>query len=160
MERLTGRKNGVCVYVGPGCKYPDTGEIPAEMDPGSMRNVLHKLALYEDTGLESLEVAHIKDCLGLLTIQDMNRLREIMEAERDGRLLVPPCKMGDTVYVYADREIKAETVVQIFIDDRGGFLNTLGDLCGGVYKFSSFGKLVFPTREAAESALKGREVKP
>ena len=78
-------------------------------------------------------------------------------AEVTGRLMFNPYRVGDTVYVYADGEIKEETVKQIFVDDRGAFLSTLGHFCGSVNSFSNFGKTVFPTREAAEETLKRLE---
>ena len=46
--------------------------------------LLHRLAAYEDTGLTPEQVA------------------ELAEKVRDGRLLVLPCKVGDTVYAIAD----------------------------------------------------------
>ena len=33
------------------------------------------------------------------TKEDFNRLRELVEADRDGRCVVLPCKAGDTVWV-------------------------------------------------------------
>lgn len=55
MERMTAERNGVMVYVGPGCEY-DTGMIPAELQSGHVRQVLNRLAAYEKTGLEPEEV--------------------------------------------------------------------------------------------------------
>lgn len=62
MDRLTKCENGVATYIGPGCVWTDTGEIPAEMRVGSVRAVLQKLAAYEDTGLEPEEI--LKLCSG------------------------------------------------------------------------------------------------
>lgn len=42
---------------------------------------------------------------------DLDRLRELVEADRDGRCVVFPCKVGDTVYL--------NDVVEYEIDDAG-----------------------------------------
>ena len=39
----------------------------------------------------------IEDILG--DDYDLDRLRELVEADRDGRCVVLPCKIGDTVYL-------------------------------------------------------------
>ena len=62
-----------------------------------------RLAAYEDTGLTPEEVAAlVKDWSDLCTIVGecggIDRLRELAEADRAGRLVVLPCKVGDTVY--------------------------------------------------------------
>lgn len=56
MERLTKRINGVCVYVGPGCEYPSTGEISAELTTEKVRAVMRRLTAYEDAGLEPEDI--------------------------------------------------------------------------------------------------------
>ena len=69
---------------------------------------LEQLKAYEDTGLEPEEVLP-KDkadeiALKLMRLADLEsicsytRLRELAEADKDGRLVVPPCKVGDTVW--------------------------------------------------------------
>lgn len=61
---------------------------------------------YEDTGLEPEEIADavtaaklvakskIVSCFGV----DADHIRELVQAEKDGLLVVLPCKVGDTVY--------------------------------------------------------------
>lgn len=60
-----------------------------------------------------------------------------LEADRDGRCVVLPCKVGDTVYWAVRGRVR-----------KAGF-----DLSASKY----FGKYVFTTREAAEQALKEGE---
>lgn len=110
-----------------------------------------RLAAYEDTGLEpeSVEalklsmmgkaIAEIKEFNGL----PVDRLRELAEADKDGRLVVLPCKVGTATYyihypiaLYPD---KSEPEIK-----RGIF--TLCDL-------DRVGHSVFLTREEAEKAL-------
>lgn len=51
-----------------------------------------KLARYEDTGLEPEEVERVKVYMEPFTVQDVTRFQEIMQAEKDGRLVILPCK--------------------------------------------------------------------
>lgn len=69
-----------------------------------------RLAAYEDTGLEPEEIqvlcfmdrrAKMANLLRLEEYQELGsieHLRELVQAEQDGRLVVLPCKVGDTVY--------------------------------------------------------------
>lgn len=51
MERLTRKINGVVVYVGAKNPY-STGQIPCEVEPAGVREMMDRLAAFEDTGLE------------------------------------------------------------------------------------------------------------
>ena len=135
------------------------------------RKALDRLAAYEDTGLEPKEIERIVDAYGRgLTLRDevsqrielirdigTDRLREIVEAERDGRLLVPPCKVGDTVYfrTYAknatvDLGIQPHEVVEL-----RAFAVVEGEYTDVGLSVNAFGKAVFLTQEEAEHALEG-----
>lgn len=50
MERLTKRIYGVATYIGKENSY-DTGQIAAELNVVARREILERLAAYEDTGL-------------------------------------------------------------------------------------------------------------
>ena len=50
MERLTKRINGVTTYIGKENSC-DTGQIPAELNVVARREILERLADYEDTGV-------------------------------------------------------------------------------------------------------------
>lgn len=50
MERLTKRINGVATYIGKE-NSSDTGQIAAELNVVARREILERLADYEDTGL-------------------------------------------------------------------------------------------------------------
>ena len=45
-----------------------------------------QLALYEDTGIEPKEIDHLRDLAKMVSGIAPDRLREIVEAEKDGRL--------------------------------------------------------------------------
>lgn len=113
MERLTKIESGVPVYVGPGCESPG-GSIAAEMSTSQVRDVLVRLGAYEDTGLAPVEIDMAREAAEALRklcrLCDLDRLRKLAKADRDGRVVVLPCKIGDKAWcVYDDGEKKAFT---------------------------------------------------
>lgn len=86
------------------------------------------------------------------------RLRELAEADKDGRLVVLPCKVGQRVFALldTDKHISECEVKQIGLGNEIGFvgIEPIGAR-GREYGVSikGFGKTVFLTREAAEAAL-------
>nr|DAZ64755.1 MAG TPA: hypothetical protein [Caudoviricetes sp.] len=83
---------------GGGCKIKD---CPFEIA------VCERLAAYEDTGLTPKEVTALgelfdyalkesKTLTEQLTL--LHHIRELAEADKDGRVVVLPCKVGDTVW--------------------------------------------------------------
>lgn len=83
----------------------------------------------------------------------IDRLRELAQADRDGRCVVLPCKAGDTVYsAFPLCEVSSHQIRKIEIEADGSFA------CSALMiPFSDFGKTVFLTREEAEAKLKERE---
>lgn len=123
-----------------------------------------RLAAYEDTGLTPEEVAAlVKDWSDLCTIVGecggIDRMRELAEADKDGRLVVLPCKAGDTVYEVTSRKTISEYRVKaIRVELFCTFIEW--DIVAGFVDKSIFGvpvdeigKTVFLTREEAEKAL-------
>ena len=90
-----------------------------------------------------------------------DRLRELAEADKDGRLVVLPCKVGDTVYEVTSRKTISEYRVKaIRVELFCTFIEW--DIVAGFVDKSIFGvpvnelgKTVFLTREEAEKALEG-----
>lgn len=82
---------------GSGCKIKD---CPFEIA------VCERLAAYEDTGLEPEAVETVKLALAakhLVDLETLNntpisRLVELAEADKDGCVVILPCKVGDTVW--------------------------------------------------------------
>lgn len=119
--------------------------------------LLDRLVGYEDTGLtpeQIKELAH--DTTGPLH----RKISEWIDAEAAGRIVVPPCKVGDRLYevtgrktisVYKVRAIRVE-LFGLFIewDIVEGFV--WQSLAG--INAEEIGKTVFLTREEAEEALK------
>ena len=127
----------------------------------------HRLAAYEDTGLEPEEVLP-KDkadeiALKLMRLADLENfcsythLRELAEADKDGRVVVLPCKVGDELWsfsTYPAARVYGFTVTDISTLNGRTVLNTLG--CGTLWG-RDIGKTVFLTREEAEKALETRK---
>ena len=98
-----------------------------------------------------------------------SRLRELAEADKDGRVVVLPCKVGDTVYMIErifdiDNGVCDEICARKVIGHGGNNLNHLwligsGGICNAYIFVSEFGKTVFLTREEAERALREMEDK-
>lgn len=162
MERLTEKH-----YFGTDHYVTCSGNCNVDMDCidcPSFDRLVERLADYEDTGLEPREVsAIVKEWSDLCTIVGecggIDRLRELDDAGRDGRLVVLPCKVGDRLYevtgrktisVYKVRAIRVE-LFGLFIerDIVEGFVwQSLAGINAG-----EIGKTVFLTREEAEKVL-------
>lgn len=86
-------------------------------------------------------LAAIEDILG--NEYDLERLRELAQADREERCVVLPCKVGDTVYQVDDIRVYALEVRNLIYD-------------AGIFAFdeSTIGKTVFLTRAEAEAALR------
>jgi hypothetical protein len=114
------------------------------------------LRAYKDTGFEPEEVTALGNLFDYaleesktLTeqLELLKRLRELAEADREGRLVVLPCKAGDTVYRIFNPPSR-EPVISA---------HTLMSVDYIVRWIDKFGKTVFLTREEAEKALKTKE---
>ena len=92
------------------------------------------------------------------------RLRELTEADKDGRLVVPPCKVGDVLWVtknpWTGELLKKP--LDSYVDgmkmySHGLYVNLLFNTrkINGTrdYEINHIGKTVFLTREEAEKAL-------
>ena len=95
----------------------------------------------------------IEDILG--DEYDLDRLREMVQAEKDGRLVALPCKVGSTVYHTSALRGVVEATVRTFWVKNGGvemIRTTSYDV-----PFDHFGKSLFLTREEAEAALSAQK---
>ena len=128
----------------------------------------NRLAAYEETGRTPEEVTALGKLFDYALEESktlteqlalLNRIRELAEADKDGRLVVPPCKAGDTVYEVTSRKTISEYRVKaIRVELFCTFIEW--DIVAGFVDKSIFGvpvneigKSVFLTREEAENAL-------
>lgn len=168
MERLTEKH-----YLSTDHYMKCSGSCNVDMDCidcPSFDCLVERLAAYEDTGLEPGEVLP-KDksdeiALKLMRLADLEsicsytRLRELAEADKDGRLVVLPCKVGDTVWITGSvRRLYSEKVRTFFCGNpsygRGMADNSVQMIrtTGCDIPIHKFGKTVFLNREDAEKAL-------
>ena len=118
------------------------------------------LRAYKATGLTPEEIERSKleieaGCVKAIARTygiDINRLRKLAEADKDGRLVVLPCKVGDKLYRVFDGNISEHEVQNMKYFARQGRLGI--DMTPFFPDAGRFiGKTVFLTREEAEKAL-------
>lgn len=127
-----------------------------------------RIAAYEDSGCAPEEVLP-KDkadeiALKLMRLADLeslcsyDRLRELAEVDKDGRLVVPPCKIGDVLYRASPSGVVVHRVANMVYRELTSrwYIDTIPNL---PYASEELGKTVFLTREEAEKALKEVEQK-
>ena len=112
MERLT--------FEGIFCDIARCKEVKCPYDTDcSQKQVWERLKAYEDTGMTPKEVTALgelfdyalkesKTLTEQLTL--LKHIRELAEADKDGRVVVLPCKVGDRVYI---PDIESKTVANV-----------------------------------------------
>ena len=161
MNRLTKRINGVVTYIGEENSY-DTGQIATELNVAARREILERLADYEDTGVPPKSYVELRKVEEGLNAGGFSvfRMAELMRADKDGRLVVRPYKVGGTVHVLLQDSIKyyPDTNGWYISEERvgaiaeGGFY--LGNPADNIYvRNEEIGKEVFLTHEEAKRAL-------
>lgn len=105
----------------------------------------------------------IEDILG--EDYDLDHLRELVEADKDGRCVVllrkPYYKLysGEEIYIVEDGEVYMDHVQEVDLSESDHEKNKVEAwyYTGNDISFNEreWGKTVFPTREDAEAALKG-----
>lgn len=149
--RFRHEDNGNCTAVGGFCtavqaahcpllrEYLDTALTPEEAK--RMSNILMDVGIDYNCNWE-----YVKNWL----LDD--RLRELAEADKDGRLVVLPCKVGDTLYrVFAGEILEHKVGNMRYLAIQGRWDIDTYPFCS--YVESSIGKTIFLTREEAEKAL-------
>lgn len=102
------------------------------VDCPAFDKLIERLAAYEDTGLtpEEIKAPFTEDTMINLAAQALgvepSRLRELAEADKDGRCVVLPCKVGER---WTDEEGRAVriTAVIVSIDPFGTSINIYFD---------------------------------
>ena len=163
MERLTNKREADA----------QRKEYERRITNGYPRNIPEerflRLAAYEDTGLTPAEVHSMSGewCAMMSVLNSLgshDRLRELAEADKDGRVVVLPCKVGDTVFARLDNKSKyvCECKVTQIVVGNIGFV-TFAPIGAPEREYDvslrGFGKTVFFSREEAEKALQKMEDK-
>ena len=131
-----------------------------------------RLMQYEDTGLtpEEIDMDHeaAEQLRHLCRNCDLDRLEKLAEADKDGRLVVLPCKVGDTLWVTGrdnvprEMELEAPDIRAVCTDEDNLCMSTCNKPDGCcAYRLrndgADVGKSVFLTREEAEKALEATQ---
>lgn len=109
-----------------------------------------------------IRLSKIEDILG--DEYDLDRLKELVQADREGRCAKLPCKeffsmLGGDVYAIDDDEVLEVLLCGVGYDPDGiDFIDAVyapgcEDEKGFTFRFSDVGKTIFLTREEAEAAL-------
>ena len=155
MERLT--------FEGNFCDIAQCRELPCPYDGNcTQKEVWERLKAYEDAGLSPQACAEAREIEETLSGCDysISRMVELMKADKEGRLVVLPCRQGDELWTYGNfpqgREVYRFTVSDVSTLNGRTVLNTLGL---GTIMAEDIGKTVFLSREEAEKALQKMEGK-
>ncbi len=149
MERLTQRLRTGEVLMAPEYEEKYTAEEWIDV-------LQDRLAAYEDTHMMPADVMSMRMDMAIITALlhdcDVDRMRELAEADKDGRVVVLPCKVGDKLYRVFDGNISEHEVQNMKYFARQGRLGIdMTPFFPDAGK--SIGKTVFLTREEAEKAL-------
>ena len=167
MERLTkhskqtSHENGICCthFCGPECLGVGGN---CAMNCKWEEAAWSRLAAYEDTGLTPEE---IKELLHDTTGPLHRKLGEWIDADASGRLVVLPCKVGDTLWVTGrdnvprEVELEAPDIRTVCTDEDNLCMSMCNRKPDGFCAYrlrndgADIGKTVFLTREEAEAAL-------
>ena len=161
MERLTKRlPGGAANYNYPkSCYIGDRSGADRISQSAFRQRCVEQLADYEDTKLtpEEIDMDHeaAEQLRHLCRNCDLDRLEKLAEADKDGRLVVLPCKVGDVVYGFHGEKTILPMVVKWIETCTNGWCIAVqyAPTAARFYQFSDFGKTVFLTREEAEKAL-------
>lgn len=171
-ERMTKRDaDGQAMMDCEKCKADWTGKHGKPMADCTAlycRNrLLGRLVEYEDTGLTPKEVTALGELFDYAlkeskTLSEqltlLKHIRELAEADKDGRVIVLPAKKGDTLYAVTRFGVEKRVVKEIAAPF---FYNTYesSDRAALSTAIRNFGKTVFLTREEAERAMEEMEGK-
>lgn len=159
-ERMTKRDtDGQAMMDCEKCKADWTGKHGKPMDDCTAlycRNRLKdRLAAYEDTHMMPSDVTSMRMDMAIIAALfngvDVDRMKELAEADKNGCVIIVPCKVGDTVYFALLGKIIEKQVFSIV-----AFSNSTRIYCGGTSEYfrpEDIGKTFFLTREEAEKAL-------
>lgn len=137
---------------GSGCKIKDCPFETAVCD---------RLAAYEDTGLSPEKVSWMKEVVEAAFDNDTSRIERahnLHVADKDWRVVVQPCKVGDKLYrVFAGEIFEHRVGSMKYFAIQGRWDIETYPFCPCVE--SSIGKTVFLSREEAERARQEMEGK-
>lgn len=161
MHRLT--------FEGNFCEIARCKEVKCPYDTDcSQKQVWERLKQYEDTGLSPEKVSWMKEVVEAAFGNDTSRIERahnLHVADKEGRVVVLPCKVGDTVYFVNAKQILEFAVVGYAVDETGiswvysERVDKTGHTNERTFSPDRISKTTFLTREEAEKALAEMEGK-
>ena len=155
MERLT--------FEGNFCDIAQCRDSACRQDGTcTQRLVWERLKAYEDAGLSPQACAEAREIEETLSGYDysISRMVELMKADKDGRVLILPCKVGDMAYWVHNGVITGCHVYRIQVNRKGTFVFLKSTISHGGFRTDAcLGKTVFLSCEEAEKALQEMEGK-
>ena len=163
MERIT--------FDGNFCEIAQCRELPCKYDGTcTQKKGGERLKQFENAVQTPEKAAWAKKTIEMAFSDDtseVERLRELYKADKDGRVVVLPCKVGDTVWIVgAVRKLYSAKVRTFFCGhpsavcgrDPDGHIHMIRTTECDI-PMQEFGKTVFLSREEAEKALQEMEGK-
>ena len=153
MERLTNKREADA----------QRKEYERRLANGYPRNIPEerflRLAAYEDTHMMPSDVTSMRMDMAIIVALfngiDVDRMKELAEADRAGRLVVRPCNVGDTLFrVFAGEILEHKVSNMRYLAIQGRWDIDTTPFCS--YVGSSIGKTIFLTHEQAERALEAK----
>ena len=138
-------------FEGNFCDIAQCRELPCKYDGTcTQRLVWERLKAYEDAGLSPQACAEAREIEETISGcgYSISRMVELMKADVEGRVVVLPCNVGDTVYR-----------LQYIEQTPGRFTVGVVPIKFALIWLEEFGKTVFLSREEAEKALQEMEGK-
>lgn len=100
-------------------------------------------------------LAKIEDILG--DEYDLARLSALVQADREGKHTILPCKIGEKLWCINNYGEVEETVAAGFLILKDSICIYYKEKMSSEYYNAPLGEILFLTREAAEEALKGEK---
>ena len=153
--RFRHEDNGNCTAVGGFCTAVQAAHCPL-------------LRQYLETGMTPEQCENAKVIIESVFSDDTSkaeRIRELLKADKDGRTVVLPCKVGDTLWVTGrdnvpqEMKLEAPDIRTVCTDEDNLCMSTCNRQPDGFCAYrlrndgADIGKTVFLTREEAEKAL-------
>lgn len=167
MERLTKRshdttkENGVC------CTHfhsPECFMVEGNCSAGCKwkEAAWGRLADYEDTHMMPSDVTSMRMDMAIIAALfngvDVDRMKELTEADKNGRVMIAPCKVGDTAYWVHNRTVTVCRVYRIQMNRKGTFICLKSNKSHGAFRADiCLGKTIFFSSEEAEKAMEVSE---
>ena len=134
--------NGNCTAAGGFCTAVPAAHCPL-------------LRQYLGTGMTPEQAANAKTIIESAFADDTSkaeRIRKLVAADDEGRVLILPCKVGDVLY-----SAESAPVIPLHVMEVAIYLALESEDGGDYERISNIGKTVFLTRAEAENALQEME---